>query len=138
MANATVLVAEDDVAIGRLVTIILRRSQIECDHVVTGHQALEKLREKSYDVLICDLMMPGVNGYEVVRELADWPHRPAVVVVTAMAVQPHELDAEVVKLIIRKPFDMDTFVEVVRDLATRRERDCPNVLSMARRRDAAS
>lgn len=124
-------------AIGRLVSVILRRSQIECDHVVTGHQALEKLREKSYDVLVCDLMMPGMNGYEVVRELADWPHRPAVVIVSAMVVRPDELDADVVKLIIRKPFDMDTFVEVVRDLATT-ERDCPNVLSMARRRDAAS
>lgn len=63
-----VLLADDDVS----VEIYLRKilpSKYKIDYVKNGREAIEKVKSCKYDILLLDLMMPEVNGYDVIREL---------------------------------------------------------------------
>ena len=108
------LVVEDDPAIRRLVEKLLIRQNIELDTVTDGNTAIDRLRATRYSILILDLMVPGLNGFEVIefvkREQIDVP----VIVVSAVSQQAlTKLDHDVVKLVISKPFDVEEFTRAV-------------------------
>jgi len=64
-----VLLVEDDEAIGDLVKYNLERQGFSVDWVLDGKEALEKLKEKRYDIIILDLMLPGVDGLELCQKV---------------------------------------------------------------------
>jgi len=64
-----VLLVEDDEAIGDLVKYNLERQGFSVDWVLDGKEALEKLKEKKYDIIILDLMLPGVDGLELCQKV---------------------------------------------------------------------
>lgn len=104
-----VLVAEDDRAIRRLLATTLRRSAIEVHLAADGAEALAALQQSSWSAIVLDLMMPKVNGWEVVSWLGAHPgHRPPCVVVLSAAGPDvlRNLDATIVNAIFLKPFDV--------------------------------
>jgi DNA-binding response OmpR family regulator len=108
------LVVEDDPAIRRLVEKILTRRQIVIDTASDGRTAMEKLRTGSYSVIILDLMVPEVNGFEVIEFLKAEQILAPVAVVSAVSQQAlTKLDLDVVKLVISKPFDVDEFTKAI-------------------------
>ncbi|HEV3484835.1 MAG TPA: response regulator, partial [Vicinamibacterales bacterium] len=56
-----VLVADDDQSIRQLVCTIVRREGLDVDCVADGEEAIEKLKEHEYAVILLDLMMPRVD-----------------------------------------------------------------------------
>jgi two-component system response regulator CpxR len=113
-----VLVVDDDPAVRALLEIVGTRAGFTVDTAVDGLEALEKLRNEPYLILVVDLMMPRVNGYDVVQQLRNEPRRPGIVVVTAMTGSYIEkLDPEIVQSIVRKPFDVDMFAAVLTEVA---------------------
>jgi len=64
-----VLLVEDDEAIGDLVKYNLERQGFSVDWVLDGKEALEKLKEKKYDIIILDLMLPSVDGLELCQKV---------------------------------------------------------------------
>ena len=108
------LIVEDDPAIRRLVEKLLVRRNVETDIAHDGREALAKLRTQSYSVLILDLMVPELNGFEVIEFLKREGLRVPVAVVSAVSQQAlTQLDLDVVKLVISKPFDVDEFTKAV-------------------------
>jgi two-component system cell cycle response regulator CtrA len=106
------LVVEDDPAIRRLVEKLLQRRGITIDTAHDGRQAIEKIAVAEYSVIILDLMLPDVNGYEVIAYIKQRGLRLPVVVVSAVSQQVlSRLDLDVVKLVISKPFDVHEFTE---------------------------
>ena len=108
------LVVEDDPAIRKLVEKLLTRRGIAIDTAPDGRHAIERLAANTYSVIVLDLMMPGVNGFEIIdyvkRNGLDVP----VAVVSAVSQQAlTRLDLDVVKLVISKPFDVDEFTKAV-------------------------
>jgi DNA-binding response OmpR family regulator len=102
------LVVEDDPAIRRLVEKILTRHQIDADLASDGRTAIENLRSRDYEVLILDLMVPEVNGFQVIDYLRRSGKVLPVAVVSAVSQQAlQQLDFAVVKLVIGKPFDVE-------------------------------
>ena len=63
------LFAEDDPDIVRGVTILLQRSGYTVDAVSNGRDALNYLTNGDYDAAILDIMMPGMSGLEVLKEI---------------------------------------------------------------------
>jgi len=107
--QARILVADDDQAIRQLVTTIMRREQLSVDSVADGAEAIEKLQEHEYAVILLDLMMPRVDGFGVIDYLASHPsvHKPVVLVITAYADQKFkDVDPDVVAGVLRKPFEV--------------------------------
>ena len=74
-----ILVVEDDVDIGRLLEIHLTDSEYAVDIVKTGNDGLQSVRSKKYDLVILDLMLPGVDGLEICRYIRSLPDRKSVV-----------------------------------------------------------
>ena len=64
-----VLVAEDDRKLARLLAQGLRESGMVVDAVHRGDDALEAGRSGDYDAIVLDVMMPGLDGFEVCRGL---------------------------------------------------------------------
>ena len=64
-----VLLVEDDLAAARGVVLMLKTSGTVVDQADTGEEALELVRHYDYDIVILDLMLPDMEGYEVVRRM---------------------------------------------------------------------
>jgi DNA-binding response OmpR family regulator len=108
------LIVEDDPAIRRLVEKLLTRSRIEIDTASDGRTALDKLRERPYSVLVLDLMVPELNGFEIIEFIKSENLSVPVAVVSAVSQQAlTKLDLDVVKLVISKPFDVDEFTKAI-------------------------
>ena len=113
-AQYRALVVEDDPAIRRLVEKLLTRSRIEIDTASDGRTAMDKLRATRYSVLVLDLMVPELNGFEIIELIKRENMRVPVAVVSAVSQQAlTKLDLDVVKLVISKPFDVDEFTKAI-------------------------
>lgn len=64
-----ILVAEDEPKIGMYLQQGLLEAGFSVDRVVTGTEALHQAQNEAYDLLILDVMMPGLNGWEVIRSI---------------------------------------------------------------------
>src|SRR5213594_551197 len=67
MSNPRVLVVEDEPNIRELVCLHLRLEGYSCDRIGNGQEALEKTEAESYDLVVLDLMIPGLDGVAVCR-----------------------------------------------------------------------
>lgn len=103
-----VLVVEDELALRNLMALTLRREGLEVSTANDGEQAIEELAKHPVRVLVLDLMMPRVSGWDVIEWLKAHPEqRPRSVVVVTAADRSvfSQLDPAVVNAIIVKPFD---------------------------------
>ena len=88
------LLAEDEKSLSRAVTVLLRKSNYEVDSVYDGEEALAYLSSGNYDGAILDIMMPKVDGNQVLRQLRGRGSRLPVLLLTAKA----EVDDKVLGL----------------------------------------
>ncbi|HYO75242.1 MAG TPA: response regulator [Thermoanaerobaculia bacterium] len=108
------LVVEDDPAIRRLVEKLLSRLDITIDTASDGRAAIDKLRSQQYSVLVLDLMVPELNGFEIIDVIKSEQMPVPVAVVSAVSQQAlTRLDLDIVKLVISKPFDVDEFTKAI-------------------------
>lgn len=106
-----ILIVDDDSSIRALLSIVATRAGVESDVAADGKEGLEKVAASSYDLVVLDLTMPRMNGFDFVREIRHMNPRPAVIVLTALPVSHHlDLDPTVVHCVVRKPFDLGTFM----------------------------
>jgi DNA-binding response OmpR family regulator len=78
-----VLIAEDDPGVQRFVAKGLKEQAYAVDTVATGPEALEQAEINSYDVIILDVMLPGLSGFEVCRRLREAGLKIPVLMLTA-------------------------------------------------------
>jgi len=112
-----ILIIDDDPGIRGLLDVVLRRKGFECDLAVDGAEAEKKLRTRDYDAILLDLMLPRLNGFELIRFLkAERRHLlERVIVVTAVAeitLRDFE-DQTLVCALLRKPFDLNQLIAAV-------------------------
>ena len=135
-AKGRVLVVDDEPAIRALVAKIVERAGFAVDVAADGAEAMEKVHQTDYAVIVLDLMMPGVSGYEFVEFLQQRSgKRPSVIVITAAAEasMTRQLDPGVVHSIVRKPFDINVLADLVTAAATAAQpSDDANVLQFRR------
>jgi len=67
--SARILVVDDDPEIVNLFAYALRRAGYQVEGVLDGRAALERARQAPPDLILLDVMMPGIDGYEVARQL---------------------------------------------------------------------
>jgi DNA-binding response OmpR family regulator len=119
-----VLIAEDEPAIADSVAYALRGEGFEVDTVEDGESALDAARADGYDVLVLDLMLPGVSGMEVCRRLRSESAIP-IVMLTARVAEVDRvvgLDAGADDYVV-KPFSMPELISRVRAILRRRQLD---------------
>jgi DNA-binding response OmpR family regulator len=105
-----VLIVEDDVPIQRLVAAVVARNGFSSVVAGDGRSALALLDSADYDVLVLDLGLPGLNGFDVLRHVAI--ERPALlnrtIVITASDEKTYRNSPHVrhARALLRKPFDV--------------------------------
>lgn len=78
-----VLIAEDDRDLRQLFSRVLIKNGYSVEGVSNGREALEALNKKYFDIIISDIMMPVMDGYELVRTLRDAGNNIPVMMITA-------------------------------------------------------
>ena len=68
-ADMRVLLAEDEKSMSRALTVILTRNNYSVDAVYNGQDALDYITGGDYDLAILDVMMPGLDGFEVLKRI---------------------------------------------------------------------
>lgn len=110
-----ILVVDDDVAIRRALTLILRREGYAVATASNGEEALAQIDDHRPSLLILDLMMPVMDGWEVSRRLQETGTREIPVIVLTAADNPEQAAAGVgAAEVIPKPFAVDELLTAVR------------------------
>lgn len=120
MSDSAVLVVEDDFAIRRLVSMVLRREGYRVETASDGAEAGAKLGVDDFDVIVLDLMMPRLDGFTLMRSIAEKdPARLRRIIVTSAASRSviderlHGIDID----LLPKPFDISELAARVRTRA---------------------
>jgi DNA-binding response OmpR family regulator len=122
-----ILIVDDDQIITNALSILFKRAGYTVTIAHSGLDALHKL-ENSPDLIILDIMMPGLSGYEVCREIHDQLPSVPILILTARdqtqdKVMGLELGADAY---FGKPFDSAELLAQARALLRRTKREIPN------------
>ncbi len=115
--NFTVLVVDDDPNIRRMIVAALRRDGYDFLEAQNGREGLDAMRAERPDVVVLDLMMPLVSGWDVLRERADDPQLQTIPVILISANREPEVATAVAQGIcafLPKPFDIGALSALVR------------------------
>jgi DNA-binding NtrC family response regulator len=120
--NRRVLVVDDEEILRDVLSDLLATASYEVDLAEDGARALERLRETDYAVALVDLMMPGIDGLELLGEMKKLENAPAAIILTAYgsidkAVQATKLGAFD---FLTKPFKNDELLLAVKNAAEHR------------------
>lgn len=111
---------DDDPLVRKSVEKVLTHEGYASDFAKNAYEALIKVGEQEFDLIISDIRMPGKNGVEAVREIRrrfkeklarDIP----IIFITGYAELIDELSAEVHGEVILKPFDLDHLLITIRE-----------------------
>ena len=75
-----VLVVDDEKLIVKGIKFSLEQDGMEVDTCFDGESALEKLKEKEYDMILLDLMLPGMDGLEVCQDIREFSDVPIIII----------------------------------------------------------
>ena len=125
-----ILLAEDEVDLNNVVTRYLKKNGYSVDSVLDGEEALDYLEYSEYDLVILDIMMPKVDGFEVIKKLRDKGNHTSVLMLTARdsaddKVKGLDLGADDY---IVKPFDFNELLARIRAVVRRKHGNSSNKL----------
>lgn len=126
------LVAEDEYELARALCAVLKHNNYSVDVVYDGQDALDYGLCENYDGIILDLMMPKLNGLDVLKRLRENAISTPVLILTAKA----EVDDRIAGLdagaddYLTKPFAMGELLARVRAMTRRKTEFSPNILTL--------
>jgi CheY-like chemotaxis protein len=132
-----VLLVEDDPALGRLLQTLVAREHLPVELVTRGDEALQAIEHGHHLAIVLDLMLPGMNGFEIMQQLSvSSPHLMSRIIVLTAVSQSHldqlEFGSAIWRL-IRKPFEVPEFIKTLREcIATHAARSLPERDHLAR------
>jgi CheY-like chemotaxis protein len=120
--SRTILLADDSLTIQKVVELTFADTEYEVVAVSSGDDLLQRLSEVRPDLVICDVIMPGRDGYDVCQEIksnSDFLHLPVILLTGTF--EPFDRDRAIAvgcSEIITKPFEAKKLVDAVERLAT--------------------
>ena len=125
-----ILLAEDEVDLNNVVTRYLKKNGYSVDNVLDGEEALDYLEYGEYDLVILDIMMPKVDGFEVIKKLRNKGNHTSILMLTARdnaddKVKGLDLGADDY---IVKPFDFNELLARIRAVVRRKYGNSSNKL----------
>ena len=111
---ARILIVDDEESDRRLAEAILERAGYEVLLAEDGEEALSVCREGSVDVVITDLQMPKVHGFELITALRETDHPPPIIAISGTGHHQLEIaDALGAKFTMSKPINPDGLLAAV-------------------------
>lgn len=126
-----ILIAEDEMTIAKALKVMLEKNKYAVDMVHDGNDAIDYIMQYSYDALVLDIMMPGMDGLSVLKQA----RKNGITTPTLFLTAKGEIEDRVAGLdcgaddYLPKPFATAEFLARVRALTRRSEVYVPSVLS---------
>lgn len=79
----SILIVEDDVKLNKMIGIRLQQEKYRVHSAFDGQEALDLLDREHVDLIICDIMMPRMDGYELTKELREAGYHHPILMITA-------------------------------------------------------
>jgi two-component system response regulator PilR (NtrC family) len=119
--SSRILVVDDEESLREVLTIMLHREGYRVDAAADGAQALMRLKEYAYDLVISDIKMPRLDGFELLRHIKDRTPETAVIMITAFSSTEEAVDAmkQGAYDYITKPFKNEEIRLIVRNALER-------------------
>ena len=127
-----ILVVEDEKDLNRVITKHLKKNNYSVDSCFDGEQALDYVLYGEYDLIITDIMMPKIDGYEFIKQLRVKGNSTPVIMLTAK----DSLDNKILGLdsgaddYIVKPFEFDELLARIRVLMRRNYGFATNIIQV--------
>lgn len=113
-----ILIVDDDEGVRDLIDIALKNEKFNTEKVSTGKEAVEKIKNKNYDLIILDLMLPGYGGFEILREL-QIEGKTSIPVIIITGKYMDRTTKEIIKMepnvadFLEKPIKLNVFISMI-------------------------
>lgn len=119
LRKGRVLIVDDEESVGIGMSEILKDEGFEAAYVVSGRDAVEEVRSKSYNIVFMDMIMPGMNGLEAFREIKKVRPNAKVILFTGYFRDAEDVIMQGIKEgmideFIRKPYFADEIIKSAR------------------------
>ncbi len=114
--NKTILLVDDDASVRESVEKVLRGAGYEVVLAAGGLEAIAKFQAQSIDVVLLDIGLPNLNGWEACRHLARERPNVPIVVITGQAGQFKSALAAGAMALMEKPLDAHRLLDVVQEI----------------------
>ncbi len=112
-----ILVVDDEVNIGKLLDKFLSGDGHKVKTVDNGADAIELMKKEEFDLVLCDLAMPDVSGYDVIKALNKFDRRPRIGIITGWGKKLKPIEEGMnVDFVVRKPFDFSELSRKINDV----------------------
>lgn len=112
-----VLLIDDDETILVPFQLILQKEGYQVDTALTGRQALEKVGETEYQIVITDIILPDIQGIEVAKKIREFNKKTQLIIITGfpnLADSIEALDIGIDEILI-KPIKADELLRAVKE-----------------------
>jgi two-component system alkaline phosphatase synthesis response regulator PhoP len=120
MFNNKIIVVEDDSNINKLISYNLRKEGFIVEQIFDGDEAVKRLRSEYFSVVILDIMLPGINGFDLCKEIKenDNSSKSFIIVVSAKSSSQDRLYAHILgaDCYLSKPFRVGALIGVVKEV----------------------
>jgi twitching motility two-component system response regulator PilG len=120
MKKKRILIVEDEESLLKLETILLTVKGYEVSGASTGTTALEKLSDQTFDLILLDIMLPDIDGYDICRRIKEHPRHastPVVILTARKSIEDQERGATCgADAYMTKPFKSAMIIEVIEKL----------------------
>ncbi len=122
-----VIIVEDDRDINDLIAYNLRKEGFAIEQVFDGLSARDRLKNESFNIVVLDIMLPGIDGFDICKEIKEDPRnfRTFIIVVSAKC---HEQDKLYAYLLgadcyLVKPFNLTSLMSAVKEVSANLDRE---------------
>src|SRR3954469_15756375 len=129
-----VLLVEDDAATAAGIELMLKKASFVCDKTDLGEDGLEIGKLYDYDIIILDLMLPDIDGYEVLRPLRAARVQTPILILSGLAELDHKIKGLGVGAddYLTKPFDKRELVARIQAIVRRAKGHSESVIRTGR------
>ncbi|WP_027124411.1 ATP-binding protein [Gelidibacter mesophilus] len=129
LTNIKILVVEDNKINQMITRKILNKMSLYCDVVDNGEDAVERVKQEQYDVVLMDIHMPGISGLEATKIIRTFDKELTIFALTAVTIEDkmHEFDEAGFDDIISKPFKQEDFEKKLYNVLKSNEKSATSI-----------
>ena len=113
-----ILIVDDDKLVRWSLIEVLNKNGYEATSTETGEEAINKIEDARFDLVITDLRLPGIGGFEVLNRVKEINPSTKVIMITAYGSESvaNEARAKGAELLVNKPFEINRIREEVKEI----------------------
>ena len=120
-----ILVVDDNISLGKSMALVLKRNGYDVTIAIDGLEAIDRVRERHFDVTFMDIKLPIMDGVEAYRRIKQIRPDPVVIMMTAYSVENliDEALKEGAYSVLYKPLDMDKVLRMLGEILERKQEE---------------